>query len=254
MKGEFLNLPERTKKIREYGITHVLDSGTGIETVKDFLESNHPYIDIVKFGWGTSYIYPNIEKKIELYHNYNIKVSLGGTLLEGSYIQGKVEEFVAWAKDIGVDIVEVADGVFPLQPKEKALLIERMKKDFVVISEVGSKDVEVVMAPYKWVEYIKNDLKAGAWKVVLEGRESGTAGLYRANGEIRHGLIEEILQSIDIKNLIFEAPKKQQQVWFIKEFGANVNLGNIALDQVIPLETLRLGLRGDTMIYFFKKN
>lgn len=249
---KFLDLPQREKKPRQKGITHIIDSGLGLFMMNDMLQLSGDYIDIVKLGWGTSYISPKLQKKIDDYHNNDIKVSLGGTLLEGVVRQNKLDRFISWAEDIGVDYIEVSDGVFSITPEEKYKLIKELAKKFHILSEVGSKDTNVVMAPYKWVAAIKNELDAGAWKVILEGRETGTAGLYRESGEIRHGLVDEIMQTINPEHLIFEAPQKSQQVWFIKEFGSDVNLGNIAYNQVIPLETLRLGLRGDTMLTFFK--
>ncbi|WP_372365646.1 phosphosulfolactate synthase [Candidatus Uabimicrobium sp. HlEnr_7] len=248
-----LDLPKRTTKVRNEGITHVLDKGLGLNAVDDLISSAAQYIDILKLGWGTSYITQNLSEKIQRYRDADIDVCLGGTIFECAYVQNKVEDLKSWMKDLGLTFVEVSDGSVSIPMKEKLKYVELFAKDFKVLSEIGSKDAEVVVAPFKWVEEIKNTLKAGAYKIVTEGRESGTVGVFRNSGEIRKGLIEEILASTDISNIVFEAPQKAQQVWFIKEFGSNVNLGNIAYDEVISLETIRLGLRGDTVVDFVQK-
>lgn len=247
---DLLDLPDRSVKPRSSGITHILDKGLGLGAVEDYLDMASSYIDIVKLGWGTSYITQNIEDKLALYAKYDIPVCFGGTLLEAFIAQDKIDKYSSWLKELGVEHLELSDGSITLEHSEKLALIEKLSKNFKVLSEVGSKDASVVVAPYKWVKYIKDELNAGAWKVIAEGRESGTVGIFRDSGEIRTGLIEEIVNEIDPHNLIFEAPQKSQQVWFIKQFGANVNLGNIAPDEAIPLETLRLGLRGDTLAHF----
>lgn len=249
-KMNLLDLPGRTLKPRVNGITHVLDKGMGMSAVKDFLDMAADYIDIVKLGWGTSYITANTREKIALYSQYGIPVCLGGTLLEAFIHQEKVDQYADWILDLGITHVELSDGVIEMAHDDKLRLIEKLSKKFRVLSEVGSKDSSVVVAPYKWVKFIKDELDAGAWKVVTEGRESGTVGIFRESGEIRAGLIDEIVNEVKPCNLIFEAPQKIQQVWFVKAFGSNVNLGNIAPEEIIPLETLRLGLRGDTLAHF----
>ena len=206
------------------------------------------YVDIIKFGWGTSVVVQNLDAKIDLCTQQGIDIYCGGSLFELAVRRNKVDEYVAFLKDRGIRLLEISDGIIELPAADKLRYIERFAKDFKVFSEVGSKDASVVVAPYRWVREIKAELEAGAWKVITEGRESGTVGLYRNSGEIRTGLIEEIEIEIDTKRLIFEAPQKAQQVWLIKHFGANVNLGNIPPAEVIALETMRQGLRADTML------
>ena len=246
----FLSLPERSAKPRTTGVTHVLDKGLGPGQVADLLAVAADYIDIVKLGWGTAAVTTSLPQKIAAYRDAGIPVCLGGTLLEVVLTQGKLEEYVAWAKDIGVDHVEVSDGTIRLDHAEKIRVIERLGRDFTVLSEVGNKSEGVIFAPKRWVQMIQKELEAGAWKVITEGRESGTVGVYHADGKVKEGLIEEIREAIDPGRLLFEAPGKKQQVWFIKHFGSDVNLGNIAPDEVISVETLRLGLHGDTLLHF----
>ena len=241
---------KKKKKPRERGITHVLDKGLGPPAAEDLIETAKGYIDILKLGWGTGLVTGNLEKKIELYHQAGINVCFGGTFFEYAYIKNKLDDYEAWMRDLGINTVEVSNGTIEMEIKEKLRLIERFSKNFTVLSEVGSKDTSVVVAPYKWVEEIKATIKAGVYKIVTEGRESGTVGVFRKSGEIREGLIDEIMQDLDYTNFIFEAPNKPQQVWFIKKFGPEVNLGNIASSEVISVETLRLGLRGDTFLTF----
>lgn len=245
----FLSAPHRSKKPREQGLTHVIDPGVGLAAMDDFLEGCSQLVDVVKLGWGTSYVDPRVPEKVRRLKTRDIKVSLGGTLFEVALLDGKLGELRDWAGELGVDVLEVSNGTIDLPHERKVELIAELARDFLVLSEVGSKDVDTVMAPYRWVEAIKGELDAGAWKVVAEGRESGTAGLYRANTEIRHGLVEEIVNAIDPGTVLFETPRTHQQAWFIRTFGAEVNLGNIHWDDVIPLETLRLGLRNDTLLH-----
>ena len=245
---ELFRDPSRTRKPREYGLTHVLDKGLSVFEVQGLLEVAAGYVDIVKFGWGTSVVIENLDAKIELCHERGIDVYCGGSLFELAVRRNKLDEYVSFLKDRGIKLIEVSDGVIELPAAQKLGYIERLAKDFRVLSEVGSKDASVVVAPYRWVKEIKEELQAGAWKVITEGRESGTVGLYRNSGEIRTGLIEEIEIEIDTNRLMFEAPQKAQQVWLIKHFGCNVDLGNIPPGEVISLETMRQGLRADTMI------
>jgi phosphosulfolactate synthase len=227
------------------GLTHVIDKGLGPRVWEDVLETSGDYISIVKLGWGTAYVTPNLRRKLEVLREK--PVVIGGTFLEAVIAQDKVEGYKRWLTDLGIKHVEISDGVIDLPRERKLELIADFARDFTVLSEVGSKDAEVVYAPYQWVEWIKEELGAGAWKVITEGREGGTAGIYRPTGEMRTGLVDEIVHDIDPSELIFEAPTKASQAWFVKQFGSNVNLGNIPPDEVIPLETLRLGLRGDTL-------
>ena len=230
---------------RSGGLTHVLDKGLGPHAWEDVLETSGVYIDIVKLGWGTAYVTPNLRRKLEVLSGK--PVVIGGTFFEVVYVKDKVDEYKRWLSDLGLTHVEISDGTVEIPREEKLELIADLARDFTVLSEVGSKDSEVNFAPYLWVQWIKEELEAGAWKVITESRESGTAGIFRPTGEMRTGLIDEIVHDIDPGDLMFEAPTKSAQAWFVKEFGPTVNLGNIPPDEVIPLETLRLGLRGDTL-------
>jgi len=223
----------------------VIDKGLGPRAWEDLLETSGDYISIVKLGWGTAYVTPNLKRKLEVLKEK--PVVIGGTFLEAVIAQDKIDEYKRWITELGLKHVEISDGVIELERERKLELIADFAADFTVLSEVGSKDAEVNFAPYLWVEWIREELEAGAWKVITEGRESGTAGIYRPTGEMRTGLVDEIVHEIPVESLIFEAPAKSSQAWFIRKFGASVNLGNIAPDEVIPLETLRLGLRGDTL-------
>jgi len=248
-----LNLPHREKKPRKNGLTMVIDTGYPIGIIKEYLQMCSDIVDYVKLGWGTCLITKDLEKKINLYKEFDIPISFGGTLFELAVVQNKIKEFESFLKEYKIEYLEISDGTINLSLEEKLRYIEKFSKNFKVLNEVGSKDTKTVVAPKKWVKEVKSTLSAGAWKVIAEGRESGKAGLYRESGEIRTGLIEELLDEIDIKYFIFEAPQKSQQVWFIKQFGANINLGNIAFKDIISLETLRLGLRGDTLKHFHIK-
>jgi phosphosulfolactate synthase len=245
---ELFGDPSRTRRPREWGITHVLDKGMSLAEIQGLIEVAADYVDIIKFGWGTSVVVQNLDAKIDLCTEQGIDIYCGGSLFELAVRRNKVDEYVAFLKDRGIRLLEISDGIIEISAEDKLRYIERLAKDFKVFSEVGSKDASVVVAPYRWVRQIKAELEAGAWKVITEGRESGTVGLYRNSGEIRTGLIEEIEIEIDTKRLIFEAPQKAQQVWLIKHFGPNVNLGNIPPQEVIALETMRQGLRADTML------
>jgi phosphosulfolactate synthase len=247
---DFLTLPERTTKPRENGITHVLDKGYSLDQVRDFLAVAGGYVDIVKLGWGTAVVTPDLEAKIDLYQSNGVPVCFGGTLFEVCLRQNKLDEYVRTVHDLGMEHIEVSDGTIAMDEDDKIAILRRLSREFKVLSEVGSKDAEVVIAPYKWVESIERELDAGAWKVVTEGRESGTVGIYQPGGEVKEGLLDEIIQAVSAERLLFEAPVKSQQVWFIKQFGSNVNLGNIPPDEVVSVETLRLGVRGDTLLTF----
>jgi phosphosulfolactate synthase len=243
----FLDLPARPGKPRTQGLTHVIDKGLNLREIEGLFDTGGQYVDIVKLGWGTSYVTNNLEKKIALYRSFGTPVVCGGTLFEAVYARGKLDEFKAWLVEQRFSHVEISDGTLEIPRERKLELIREFAADWTVLSEVGSKDEEIVYAPYQWVEWIKEELEAGAWKVITEGREGGTAGIYRPTGEMRTGLVDEIVHEIELGDLIFEAPTKASQAWFVKQFGPGVNLGNIPPEEVIPLETLRLGLRADTL-------
>jgi phosphosulfolactate synthase len=228
----------------------VIDRGLSVAEVAGLLEVAGEIVDVVKLGWGTALVSANLKPKLELYAERGIPVMLGGTLTELAIRQGRVEGLVAWLHELGLRHVEISDGTIAVEEAVKRELIQRLSSEFTVLAEVGSKDTDFIMAPYVWVEQIERDLDAGAWKVIAEARESGTAGIYRATGEVRTGLIDEIVHAIDPERLIFEAPLREQQVWLLKRFGTECNLGNIAPDDVLSLETLRLGLRSDTVERF----
>ena len=230
---------------RDGGLTHVLDKGLGPRAWEDVLETSGDYIDIVKLGWGTAYVTQNLERKLEILKDK--RVVIGGTFFEVVYARGKFDEYKSWLSDLGIDHVEISDGTVEIPRERKLELIADFARDFTVLSEVGSKDSEVVFAPYEWVEWIKAEKEAGAWKVITEAREGGTAGIFDSSGGMRTELIGEIANVVGPANIVFEAPTKSAQAWFIKQFGPSVNLGNIPPEEVIPLETLRLGLRGDTL-------
>jgi phosphosulfolactate synthase len=230
---------------RDGGLTHVLDKGLGPRAWEDVLATAGDYIDIVKLGWGTAYVTNGLEHKLEVLRGK--PVVIGGTFFEVVYVRDKLDAYKHWLTELGITHVEISDGTIEIPRERKLELIADFARDFTVLSEVGSKDSEVVFAPYEWVEWIKEELAAGAWKVITEAREGGTAGIFRPSGEMRTGLVDEIAHTIDFHDLVWEAPTKASQAWFVKHFGPEVNLGNIPPDEVIPLETLRLGLRGDTL-------
>ena len=247
---DIIGLPRRPEKPRHKGLTHMLDKALAPRQVEDILEVAAEYIDLVKLGWGTAVITPNLEQKLDIYREANIPFYFGGTLFEAFFLRDQLDTYRRLLDDLGVRHLEISDGSVSMAHDDKLALIESFSNDFEVLSEVGSKDANNIMPPYRWVEAMQAELEAGAWKVIAESRETGTAGLFRPNGEIRSGLVDEIVARVDPRDIIFEAPKKMQQVWFIKHQGANVSLGNIAPEEVIPLETLRLGLRGDTLFEF----
>ena len=228
----------------------MIDRGLSVAEVDGLLEVAGGCVDVVKLGWGTALVSANLRPKLERYAAHGIPVVLGGTLTELAIRQGRVDGLIAWLRELGLRHVEVSDGTIALDPAVKFELIQKLAGEFTVLAEVGSKDADFIMAPYVWVEQIERDLDAGAWKVIAEARESGTAGIYRADGEVRTGLIDEIVHAIDPERLIFEAPLRVQQVWLLKRFGTECNLGNIAPADVLSLETLRLGLRSDTVERF----
>lgn len=243
-------LPDRPRKPREEGLTLMLDKGLAPRQVEDLMDVVSGYVDLVKLGWGTAVITPQLERKLDIYRSAQISVYFGGTLFEAFVVRRQLDVYRRLLQELGIGHVEISDGSISIPHEEKLSYIRSFAQDFTVLSEVGSKDTERVMPPYRWVQQIQAELEVGSWKVICEARESGTAGLYRPNGEIRTGLVDEIVDLIDRRKIIFEAPQKAQQVWFIQHSGANVNLGNIHPDEVLPLETLRLGLRADTLFEF----
>jgi phosphosulfolactate synthase len=230
---------------RKGGLTHVIDKGLGPRAWEDVLETSGQYIDIVKLGWGTAYVTPNLVRKLDVLRGR--RVVIGGTFFEVVYSRGKLDEYKRWLHELGLTHVEISDGVIDLPRERKLELIADFARDFTVLSEVGSKDSDVEFEAEQWVEWIRDELEAGAWKVITEGREGGSSGIYSGSGEMKTSLVEEIAAEVPLDSLLFEAPTKASQAWFIKAFGPTVNLGNIPPDEVIPLETLRLGLRGDTL-------
>jgi phosphosulfolactate synthase len=247
MAGLPLDLPARATKPREQGLTHVLDRGLSIAEVDGLVEVAGDSVDIVKLGWGTALATQNLAPKLERYREHGIPVVLGGTLTELAIQQDRVDQLSRWLDELRIGHVEVSDGTITLPHERKLELITTLAQRFTVLSEVGSKDAAHIMAPYRWVEDITAELEAGAWKVICEARETGTAGIARPDGELREGLIDEIAHGVDVGRVVFEAPKKDQQVHLLRHFGADVNLGNIAPGDVLALETMRLGLRSDTM-------
>ena len=240
------NIPDRPSKPRESGLTMVMDKGLSCRQAEDFLEVAADKTDIIKLGFGTSTVTPSLTRKLEIYQEANIPVYFGGTLFEAYVIRNQFDDYKRLLNKYNITQAEVSDGSMEISEDQKCEYISSLDKDFTVLSEVGSKDAEKIIPPYKWIAMMKAEIAAGAWKVIAEARESGTVGIFRNSGEIRSGLIEEILQHIPLDTILWEAPQKVQQVWFLTLYGHNVNLGNIAPNEIIPLETLRLGLRGDT--------
>jgi phosphosulfolactate synthase len=246
--GPPLDLPARASKPREVGITALMDRGLSLAEVDGLMEVAGSAVDIVKLGFGTAAATENLEAKLERWHAHGVPVVLGGTLTEIAILQDRVDRYVDWVRSLGLELIEVSDGSITLAHADKTALISRLvDQGFRVMSEVGSKDTTEIMAPYRWVEQIQAEIEAGAWKVICEGRETGTAGIARPDGELRQGLIDEIAHAVDPGKVIFEAPQKDQQVVLIRRFGPDVNLGNIPPSEVLPLETMRLGLRNDTL-------
>jgi phosphosulfolactate synthase len=247
-------LPSRPAQPREKdGITMVMDKGLSIRESLDLIEHGSHLIDLLKLGFGTGYVTPKLKEKIGHYKKAGFKVYFGGTLFEAYIIRNQFDDYRRLIDYYGIEHVEVSDGSIEIEHDKKCEYIRTLAKDFTVISEVGSKDAEKIIPPYEWIDLMEKELEAGAWKVIAEARESGTVGLFRGDGEVRSGLVAEIVRKIPIEKIIWEAPLKPQQVWFIKLYGANVNLGNIAPSELVPLETLRLGLRGDSFDFFLDK-
>lgn len=239
-------IPVRTPKPRSNGITMIMDKGLSIMEAENLVSVGLPHIDIIKLGFGTAFVTPNLHKKIEVYQKAGIPVYFGGTLFEAFLIRNQFDEYLQMMKDFGIEYVEVSDGSVTIPHAEKCGYIEKLTKFGTVLSEVGSKDATHIIPPYKWIEQMRSELEAGSSYVIAEAREAGTVGIYRGSGEVREGLVQEILTQIPAEKIIWEAPQKDQQLYFLELIGCNANLGNIAPTEIIPLEAMRIGLRGDT--------
>lgn len=244
------NIPERPVKPRESGITMVMDKGLSLRQTEDFIDVAGIHSDIVKLGWATSFVTPKLKEKLAIYRSAGLPTYFGGTLFEAFIVRNQFEDYIRVLEQFGMEYAEVSDGSIDIDHDLKCEYIHKLSKHVTVISEVGSKDATKIFAPYKWIKLMQAEMQAGSWKVIAEAREGGNVGIYRGSGEVREGLVDEILTQIPQESIIWEAPQKEQQVWFIKLIGTNVNLGNIAPAEVIPLETIRLGLRGDTFDHF----
>ena len=243
-------LPQRTAKPRSNGVTMVMDKGISLRQAQDFVEVSADYVDFVKLGFGTSVLTPNVKEKVKLYKSHGMKVYVGGTLFEAFVIRNKFDDYLKYIDGLGVDCAEVSDGSIDIAHEKKCEYINTLARNYTVLSEVGSKEEGVIIHPAKWIKMMQSELEAGSTKVIAEARESGTVGIFHKNGSAHTLLIHRIVNKVKMENIIWETPQKSQQVYFLKLFGANVNVGNIGVDDVIPLETLRLGLRGDTFFTF----
>ncbi len=253
MNFSLTQIPERTKQPRQNGLTMVMDKGLSLRDAESFISVGAPHTDIVKLGFGTSFVTPNLRAKIELYQAHNIPVYFGGTLFEAFVIRNQFDDYIAMCKDYKIDVIEVSDGSIEIPHSEKCGYIEKIAKFAKVFSEVGSKDAAHIIPPYKWIELMSAELSAGASYVIAEAREAGNVGIYRGSGEVREGLVQEILTKIPSEKILWEAPQKVQQLYFLELIGCNVNLGNIAPSEIIPLEAMRIGLRGDTFDLYLNK-
>lgn len=254
MNFELSYIPARSEKPRKKGVTMMMDKGLGLRETENFIEASGHLTDLVKFGFGTSFVTKNLQEKINLYKQAGIQPYFGGTLFEAFYARGKYEDYLRTIDKYGLDLAEVSDGSIIIPHDEKCKIIAHMAKHRTVLSEVGSKDSGILISPAKWVRMMKAELDAGSWKVIAEGREAGNVGVFRPNGTAHTLLINRIIAKVAPEDILWEAPQKNQQVWFIRLFGAEVNLGNIGPNDVIPLECLRLGLRGDTFFEFLPKH
>lgn len=250
MNFEISNLPTRTQKPRESGLTMVMDKGLSLREAEDFVDVASEFTDIIKLGFGTSIITPKVADKIKLYQDAGIPVYFGGTLFEAFVIRNQFDDYLRLLEKYKLTHAEISDGSIEITEDEKCEYIRKTAQHVTVLSEVGSKDAEKIIPPYKWIKMMEQEIQAGVWKVIAEAREGGNVGIFRGTGEVRSGLVEEILTQIPQEKILWEAPQKSQQVWFMKLYGANVSLGNIAPHEVIPLETLRLGLRGDSFHFW----
>ena len=253
MNFHLTQIPERTTKPRKHGLTMVMDKGLSYGEAENFLSVSESHIDILKLGFGTSFVTPNLRKKIELYQSHHIPVYFGGTLFEAFVIRNQFDDYISMCKDYKIDMIEVSDGSIEIPHSEKCGYIEKIAKYATVLSEVGSKDAAHIIPPYKWIELMSAELSAGSTYVIAEAREAGNVGIYRGSGEVREGLVQEILTKIPAEKILWEAPQKAQQLYFLELVGCNVNLGNIAPNEVIPLEAMRIGLRGDTFDLYLNK-
>jgi phosphosulfolactate synthase len=253
MNFNLSQIPDRLTRPRISGITMVMDKGMGVNEAENFLSVAYPHVDIIKLGFGTSFVTPNLLEKLEVYRSYDIPVYFGGTLFEAFLIRNQFDDYLSVCKNYGITYMEVSDGSITIPHAEKCGYIEKLTKYGTVLSEVGSKDAAHIIPPYKWIELMRAELNAGSTYVIAEAREAGNVGIYRGTGEVREGLVQEILTQIPGEKIIWEAPQKSQQLYFIELLGCNVNLGNIAPTEVIPLEAMRLGLRGDTFGLFLDK-
>jgi phosphosulfolactate synthase len=250
MNFNLSQMPDRLIKPRKHGLTMVMDKGLSIEEAKNMLAIAGPHIDLLKLGFGTSYVTPNLREKLDLYKSNNIPVYFGGTLFEAFLIRNQFEDYIAACKEYDIDYMEVSDGSITIPHAEKCGYIEKLTKHGTVLSEVGSKDAAHIIPPYKWIELMRAELEAGASYVIAEAREAGNVGIYRGSGEVREGLVQEILTQIPEERIIWEAPQKAQQLYFIELIGCNVNLGNIAPSELLALEAMRIGLRGDSFYFY----
>ncbi len=253
MNFNLSQIPVRTSQPRNNGVTMVMDKGLSINEVHNFMSVAGEHADIIKLGFGTSFVTPNLREKIKAYQSYNVPVYFGGTLFEAFLIRNQFQDFISICKDYGLTHVEVSDGSITIPHTEKCGYIEKLTQHFTVLSEVGSKDAAHIIPPYKWIELMRAELEAGSTYVIAEAREAGNVGIYRGSGEVREGLVQEILTQIPEEKILWEAPQKGQQLYFLELIGCNVNLGNIAPNEVIPLEAMRIGLRGDTFNLYLNK-
>ena len=254
MNFDLTYIPERTVQPRNSGVTMVMDKGLSLREAENFIEGAGHLTDVVKLGFGTSFVTPNLSEKIELYKSAGLRPYFGGTLFEAFFARGMYEDFLRLLDKYQLDLAEISDGSIIINHDEKCELIHSLSKDRTVLSEVGSKDSGIIVSPAKWIKMMSTELEAGSWKVIAEGRESGNVGVFRPNGTAHTLLINRIIAKVDPDSILWEAPIKKQQAWFVKLFGHNVNLGNISPNEVIPLETLRIGLRGDTFFDFLPKD
>ncbi len=253
MNFNLSQIPVRTQQPRVSGLTMVMDKGLSINEVHNFMSVGGPHVDIVKLGFGTSFVTPNLREKIEVYHSYNVPIYFGGTLFEAFLIRNQFDDYISVCKDYGIKYMEVSDGSISIPHAEKCGYIEKLTQHGTVLSEVGSKDAAHIIPPYKWIELMRAELEAGSSYVIAEAREAGNVGIYRGSGEVREGLVQEILTQIPEEKIIWEAPQKAQQLYFLELIGCNVNLGNIAPHEILALEAMRIGLRGDTFELYLNK-
>ncbi|MEI7471622.1 MAG: phosphosulfolactate synthase [Chitinophagaceae bacterium] len=253
MNFNLSQIPDRAIKPRTHGLTMVMDKGLSIEEARNFMSVAHPHVDIVKLGFGTSFVTPNLKEKLAVYKSFDMPVYFGGTLFEAFLIRNQFEDYINVCKEFGVSYMEVSDGSITIPHAEKCGYIEKLTKVGIVLSEVGSKDAAHIIPPYKWIELMQAELNAGSTYVIAEAREAGNVGIYRGTGEVREGLVQEILTQIPAEKILWEAPQKAQQLYFLELIGCNVNLGNIAPSEVLPLESMRIGLRGDTFHLYLDK-